>query len=493
MGKSHSDGIRNPPPEIYNWRVYLAAIISTFAAVMIGYDSAFIGTSISLSSFKDEFGLSSKPIAELNFLSANIVSVYQAGSFFGAIIGYPIGFYWGRKQGLMASSLVFCLGAILHSKTGLGILYAGRIIVGLGIGVASNLAPIYVAEIAPPAIRGRLVGIYEFFWQVGGVVGFWINYGVTRNLKPGHSQWLIAFAVQLIPGGILLLGSPFLVESPRWLVSRDRHPEAYANLCYLRHLPGGDPYVDEESVFRSRSLMKRLLVGCSLFAWQNGTGINAINYYSPTVFKSIGLTGSTTGLLTTGIFGLIKMAGAIVWLLYLVDTWGRRSLLIGGSIGGAISMFYIGAYIALAKPAEHPKAKLDSGGISAIVFFYLWTVFYSPTWNGTPWVVGAEMFPQHVRTFTQACIAASNWLFGFLIARFTPQMFAAMGYGVYLFFATLMVLSTFYVFLLLPETKQVPLERIDELFAPGLKPWRAYDFVNFRSAENEKQSEEVEK
>jgi len=234
-------------------------------------------------------------------------------------------------------------------------------------------------------------------------------------------------------------------------------------------------------------LIKRLLIGASLFAWQNGTGINAINYYSPTIFQSIGITGTSTALLTTGVYGIIKLIGALIWLLWLVDTLGRRYLLIIGSIGGAFSMYYIGAYIAIAKPevaVSSTSLPLSQGGKSAIAFFYIWTIFYSPTWNGTPWVVGAEFFPQHVRTFTQACMAASNWLFGFLIARFTPQMFLAMGYGVYTFFASLMVLSIFYIFFILPETKQIPLERMEELFAPGLEPWRAHAVVMARIQED---------
>ncbi|KAJ7760202.1 general substrate transporter [Mycena olivaceomarginata] len=456
---------RPTPPEVYNWKVYFNAIIATWAAVMIGYDSAFIGTSISLASFKSEFGLTTKSTTDFNFISANIVSVFQAGCFLGAFVGYLVGYVLGRKYGLLLSSAIFILGAGLqcgaNSSTGLGIMYAGRIIVGFGIGIASNLAPIYVAEIAPPAIRGRLIGMYELCWQIGGVVGFWINYG----------QWFIAFAVQLIPGAFLFIGSFFLVESPRWLVSRDRNADAIKNLAKLRNLPEDAPYVVEEyteieaaiaherglagagffgpmkTVFASKTLRYRVLLGSSLFVWQNGTGINAINYYSPTIFKSIGITGGNTGLLTTGV---IKLVGALVWLLYLVDTFGRRGVLLIGSIGGAISMYYIGAYIAIAKPAQHPTTKLSSGGQSANNLNDLrWTIFYGPTWNGTPWVVGAEMFPQHVRTFTQACQAASNWFWGCFI---------------------------------LPETKQVPLERMEELFAPGVKPWKAHDIVMARDS-----------
>ncbi|CAK5268061.1 unnamed protein product [Mycena citricolor] len=498
---------RPTPKEVYNWRVYANAIFAAWAAV-IGYDSAFIGTSISLTSFKTEFNLLHKSAHELNFISANIVSVFQAGCFFGAFAGYGLGYYLGRKIGLLVASSIFIVGAVMQcvatGSTGLGLMYAGRIIVGLAVGIASNLAPIYVAEIAPPAIRGRLIGLYELCWQTGGVIGFWINYGVTQHIGPSRKQWQMAFFVQLIPGGMLFIGSLFMVESPRWLASRDRNSQALRNLATLRNLPEDAPYVVEElaeieagiaherslagagffgpllTVFRSKALMYRLFIGCIMFAWQNGTGINAINYYSPTIFKSIGITGTNTSLLTTGVYGLIKLFGALVWLLYLVDTFGRRWVLIVGSAGGAVCMYYIGAFIAVSQPTRHVTTTIGPGGRSAIAFFYLWTIFYGPTWNGTPWVYGAEIFPQHVRTFTQACIAASNWLFGFIIARFTPQMFATMGYGVYLFFATLMVFSIPFVYFVIPETKQIPLERMEELFAPELKPRKAHGIVMAR-------------
>lgn len=505
---------RPTPPEVYNWRVYGNAMVATFAATMIGYDSAFIGTSISLPSFKSEFSLTDKPIDEFNLISANIVSMYQAGCFFGAFIGYPLGFFLGRKWGLFISALVFCLGSALQigasASTGLGIIYGGRIVVGLAIGVASNLAPIYTSEISPPAIRGRLVGLYEMCWQIGGVVGFFINYGVTQHIPPSRKQWLIAFAVQLIPGGLLLIGSLFLIESPRWLASRDRYHSAQMNLAKIRNLPSSAPYIEEEfeeivraiederrlaaergsgtflspikEVVASRNLQYRLFLAMSLFAWQNATGINAINYYSPTVFKSLGITGTSTGLLSTGIYGIIKLVGAVLWLLYVVDAWGRRPVLILGSIGGAISMYAIGAYIKIADPTNHPNltGSIEPGGQAALAFFYLWTIFYSPSWNGTPWVYGSEIFPSRIRTFTQACVAASNWLFAFLIARFTPQMFTAMQYGVYLFFSSLMVLSIPYVYFLVPETKRVPLERMEEIFAADVRAWNANEIVMSR-------------
>lgn len=496
---------RPTPQAVYNWRVYYCASIAAVAAIMIGYDSAFIGGTLALSSFKSEFNWSQYTTPEADLISSNIVSLYQAGAFFGAFAAYIAGHFLGRKMGLQLFSFIFVLGAGLmcgaNGAKGLSLIYAGRVLCGLGVGGASNLTPIYIAELAPPAIRGRLVGLYELGWQFGGLVGFWINYGVSTNLQPSHKQWLIPFTVQLIPAGLMSIGLLFIRESPRWLLGNGQRERALKNLSWIRNLDGDHIYMLEEvtaidaaiedqratvglgfwqpfkTVYNDRNIMYRFFLGSMLFLWQNASGINAINYYSPTVFKSIGIVGTNTSLLTTGIFGVIKTIGAFIWLLFLVDKLGRRNILMVGALGASICLWIIGAYISVADPVDHATKTLPPGGIAAMFFFYLWTAFYSPTWNGTPWVYNSEMFPQRVRVLGQACAAASNWLWNFLISRFTPQMFTSMNYGVYFFFAALSFLSIFFVWFLLPETKGIPLESMNRLFTSNISPRKIHDVV----------------
>lgn len=155
----------------------------------------------------------------------------------------------------------------------------------------------------------------------------------------------------------------------------------------------------------------------------------------------------------------------VIWLLWLIDRLGRTKLLMIGAAGGSVCMWIIGAFICVRGANAKPEAKLSSSGIAAIFFFYLWTAFYTPSWNGTPWVINSEMFSQNTRSLGQASAAASNWFWNFIISRFTPQMFNTMSYGVYFFFASLMILSIPFVYFLIPETKGIPLEHMDELFA----------------------------
>lgn len=353
----------------------------------------------------DEFDFESMDKDTKALLQSNIVSVYQAGAFFGSLFAYVTSYFLGRRQSLFVFSAVFVLGAGLmlgaDAARGLGLIIGGRVLAGFGVGGMSNIVPIYCSELAPPAVRGRIVGIYELGWQLGGLVGFWINYGVNTTMRPGRGQWLVPFAVQLIPGGLLALGALWLRESPRWLFSKGRRDQAMANLCWIRDLPRDDVYIVEEvnyidedleryrqevglgfwkpfAALRQRKVQWRFFLGGMLFFWQNGSGINAINYYSPTVFKSIGITGTNGALLTTGIFGVVKTVVTVVWLLYLIDQLGRRKLLMCGAVGGSACMWFIGAYIKIADVANKPAGSaLDGGGIAAIFFFYLWTVFYS--------------------------------------------------------------------------------------------------------------------
>ncbi|CAK7205134.1 hypothetical protein SEUCBS139899_007899 [Sporothrix eucalyptigena] len=422
---------RPTPKAVYNWRIMACAFIASFSALAIGYDSAFISTTMALASFQKEFNFASYSPSGLSTLEANIVSVYQAGAFFGALGAYASNHFLGRKKTLYVATVPFIIGAAIncgaHGPGGLGLIIGGRVLTGFGVGVCSSVAPIYLSEISPPAIRGRLIGTWEIGWQVGGLVGYWINYGVDQNLPSNHKQWLIAFAVQLVPLGILFIGSIFVPESPRWLLANRQRDFAIKSLCWLRNLEQTDTYIIEEvsdidaeiercpssftqpfRALRQRSIQWRFVLGSLLFVLQNCSGINAINYYAPVILKSIGIDGTSTALLATGIFGVVKTVGVLVYAAFVVDRVQRRTLLMCGAACCSVCMWIIGAYVKIADPSSKTSSTPTGGGIAAIFFFFLWVVPYELSWSATPWLINAEMFPLHVRGLGQASAAAKT-------------------------------------------------------------------------------------
>lgn len=201
------------------------------------------------------------------------------------------------------------------------------------------MIPIYIAECSPALIRGRLVGMFEIMLQVALVFGFWVNYGVAKNISDDDDkQWHIPVGVQLIPAGMLLLSMPFVVESPRWLLSKNKTEQAKKALSWVRNLPPDHEYIATEMseislsityeielsggsrstthIFReliSPGIRWRASMAVILMLLQNLTGINAINYYSPTILASIGYSGTSVGLLATGVYGLVKMFTTLIF------------------------------------------------------------------------------------------------------------------------------------------------------------------------------------
>ncbi|KAF3940253.1 hypothetical protein ABW19_dt0208062 [Dactylella cylindrospora] len=190
----------NDPPEVRNIRVHLIAVIMSMGSLAMGYDTSVIGGTLALDSFTQDFGLRGISPHQRDTLQGNIVSTFQAGTFFGALLTFPIGEKIGRKRAIMFAVAVFLVGGTLMTASDgrLPLIYAGRAIAGFGIGSVSLLVPVYIAETSPPSIRGRLVGIFEIFSQGGGMLGFWINYIVNRTIPTGlKTQWIVPLGLQL--------------------------------------------------------------------------------------------------------------------------------------------------------------------------------------------------------------------------------------------------------------------------------------------------------
>jgi sugar porter (SP) family MFS transporter len=323
------------------------------------------------------------------------MSTDSAGGLIGALLMYPSLELLGRRMTVIISDAIFIVGAMLCTVPThqIGLIYAGRFFTGMGVGGIAAVSPIYIAEISPPAIRGRLTGFFESFYQTGAVIGFWINYGIVHNMdRTKSSAWRIPMGVQLIPAGLLALMIPLLKESPVWLLKRGRDDDARKIYSYFRNLPEDHEYIQQDMKFVKNEIAKerahlvgdeqhatfgrmiksaakeaslkgmrnRFLLVFLMFMWQAWSGAAAINYYSPTIFTSIGLTDVT---LWTGVYGIIKAVGSIIFFTWFIDKFGRKWPWIISSVICAFCQYYLAVYIALGKPkAGQPMSESTVAG-----------------------------------------------------------------------------------------------------------------------------------
>ena len=289
----------------------------------------------------------------------------------------------------------------------------------MGVGALSAIVPMYNAEAAPPEVRGSLVALQQLAITFGIMISFWINYGTHYIGGTGNTQkdaaWLIPICLQLAPALVLLVGMIFMPFSPRWLIHHDREPEARKVLADLRGLPEDHELVELEfleikaqsvfekrtvaerwpglsnptmmniaklqfvaigSLFKSKAMLKRVGVATVTMFFQQWTGINAILYYAPNIFESLGLSSNTISLLATGVVGIVMFLATIPAVLY-IDRIGRKPVLTIGAIGMAICHIIIAVIVAKNKDQwETHKA----AGWAAVVMVWLFVIHFGYSW-----------------------------------------------------------------------------------------------------------------
>ncbi|KAI8890860.1 general substrate transporter [Backusella circina FSU 941] len=421
----------------------------------------------------------------------DIVSMLQAGCCVGALLSNFVSDPIGRKKSIVVFGAIFLLGSALQvGAHNLPTMMAGRFIGGMGIGGCSSLVPVYIAEIAPRKLRGRLGTLWQFLICIGIMVSYWIDYGCLRGIPTGDTQWRVPLAIQLIPGVILCVGMIFLPESLRWYASRGEYDKVLSTLSKLRDMPEDHPEVqgEFEEIQQASQLEKegkagkfselfhghnlhRLFVGIMLQVFQQWTGTNAINYYAPDIFKSIGLGSAETDILATGVYGAVKVAFVFV-SFFMVDTnLGRRRTLMIGSVFMMAAFYILGGMILGLQRDNHgvlgAGANVDAKGYVAMVMIYFFAVGYEFSWGPIPWILCSEIYSTNLRAFSMSLCTAFNWAMNATIAKVTPIMISKITYGTYFFFGSMAVVMGVFAFLFVPETKGRSLEEIDKLFQEG--------------------------
>ncbi|GKT52680.1 MFS quinate transporter [Colletotrichum tofieldiae] len=433
------------------------------------------------------------PVDRAN-LSANIVSTLQAGCFVGALLAAQAADRFGRRPVLIwAAGGISVIGVILQAAASghLAAMYVGRFISGFGTGFASMVNPLYVAENAPRAIRGGLTGIYQLFIVFGIFLSYWINFACIQHVS-GTARYMIPLVIQGIPPLLLMISMFLCNESPRHLAKQDKWEEALKVLSGIRSLPPDHPYVaaefadirtaieEENAILDGATWMslqremwlvpsnrKRAIISILLMFFQQMTGTNAINYYAPQIFESLGVKGTQNELFATGIYGLVKLIAVAVFLVFVADSLGRRKSLLWTGIGQGSTMLYIGIFIAVARPQDQEGGQVSAAGYVALICVFLFACMFQFGWGPCCWIYVSEIATTRLRATNVSFAAATQWLFNFVISRAVPPMLETLGtggYGTYIFFCIWCFSMTIFVWFFIPETKGISLEGMNELF-----------------------------
>nr|WP_058305951.1 sugar porter family MFS transporter [Gracilibacillus massiliensis] len=457
------------------WYVILIASAAGMAGLLYGFDTAVISGAIGY--LQEIYNLS--PAME-----GWVISCVMIGGVTGVALSGFLSDRWGRKKLLMVSAIFFIISA-LGSAFAIDVttLVLARILGGLGIGFASALSVTYISECAPPAIRGRLGSLYQLFTILGISATFYINYGVANSgtyewgLELGW-RWMLGYGT--IPGIIFLILLFFIPESPRYLVQKKDEKQALHILQRIngekvaaKELKEIKASIEVEQSSSAKELLRpglRMAMGVGIFLalFNQVIGMNAVTYYGPDIFRSVGFENNTE-FLATSIIGSVQVVFTIVALL-LIDKLGRKKLMAIGSSLMAVFMVLIGAVFYL---------DLPNAGIFLIIFIAGFTAAFCVSMGPIPWIMIPEIFPNHLRAKAVGIATIFLWGANWAIGQFTPVLINNMGSAfTFWMFAVINVICFIFVMTIVPETKNKSLEEIGQL-------WKTKE-----QKENEKQVKE---
>jgi sugar porter (SP) family MFS transporter len=435
--------------------VILVSAIAAIGGLLFGYDTGVISGAILF--IKEQFKLGST-------MQEITVSAVLVGSVTGAALGGILGDRFGRRHMIILAGIIFGAGAILTAFTpSLPILIAGRIIVGIGIGIASFISPMYISEVAPKSIRGTLVFLNQLALTFGILLSYLVDYLFTK--VPDGWRWMLGLAI--IPALVLSLGMAKMPDSPRWLIMQDKGRKARTVLTKIRGTKSVDGELQEIhdslategtskwSDLFSPALRLPLMIGIGLAIFQQVTGINTVIYYAPTIMEFSGMKSAGASILATTGVGVINFLFTIVGS-WFVDRAGRRPLLLTSLIGMAVSLGLLAIAFQLPQLAS-------SLGIAVVLILMLYVASFAIGLGPVFWLLISEIYPLNVRSKAMSVATVANWGANLIVAVTFLSIVKALGRpGAFWLYAALTVLSVIFTYKLVPETKNRTLEQIQE-------------------------------
>jgi MFS transporter, SP family, galactose:H+ symporter len=445
-------------------RLPFARAASVFAVVLLagalfGYDQGVI--SGALLGIQKTFAVGSVAL-EI------VTSWVTLGAMLGSLAGGYVADHFGRKRALLAAAGLFIIGAAVEAfAPGVPVLVFGRLVAGFGVGVAAVAAPLYAAELAPAAQRGRFVSSY----QLAITIGIFVAYLVDQALA-GPEGWRAMLGVSVVPGVLLALAVLTAVESPRWLAKTGRREDARRTLVALGARDEADARLatieaslraEHEAPSWSDVFAPRwrtpLIIGLGLAVLQQITGINAIIYYSDTIFAAAGFTTPAAQTeATTWAIGGVNVLSTFIAIAF-IDHLGRRPLLIAGLIGMGLSLMAVGFAFHNAGGAS---GQSSTPGIVTLVALVVFIISFAFSLGPVTWTVINEIYPGEVRGRAVAVATAVNWGAAFLVSGFFLSVVNAIGQAyTFWMFAAFCAIGLVWVIVSVPETRGRSLEEIE--------------------------------
>ncbi|GLT40239.1 hypothetical protein SLA2020_143890 [Shorea laevis] len=472
------------------WFVVLSCMMAAMGGVIFGYDIGISGGVTSMEPFlkkffpevyakmKEDTKISNYCKFDSQLLTLFTSSLYVAGlvaSFFASFVTKA----FGRKPSILAGGAAFLAGAALGGAAfNVYMLIFGRILLGIGVGFANQSVPLYLSEMAPPRYRGAINNGFQFSVGIGALVANLINFG-TEKIKGGWG-WRISLAMAAAPASILTLGALFLPETPNSIIQNsDDQNRAKAMLQRIRGTSNVN--TELEDLIRASSVSKtikhpfkkiiqrkyrpQLVMAIAIPFFQQVTGINVIAFYAPLLFRTIGM-GESASLMSSVVTGVVGTSSTFISML-IVDKLGRKALFIGGGIQMLVSQVMVGGILA-AQLGDH-SAVSQGYAYLVIVLISVYVAGFGWSWGPLGWLVPSEIFPLEIRSAGQSIVVAVSFLFTFIVAQTFLTMLCHFKSGIFFFFGGWVVVMTAFVYFLLPETKNVPIEQMD-------KVWREHWF-----------------
>ncbi|KAI4347081.1 hypothetical protein L6164_007930 [Bauhinia variegata] len=466
------------------WYFFYACIVGALGGALFGYDLGVSGGVTSMDDFLKEFfphvyERKKAHLHETDYCKydSQLLTLFTSSLYFAALLStFGASFVTknkGRRMSILCGSISFFCGALLNAfAKNIEMLIIGRCLLGAGIGFGNQAVPLYLSEMAPAKIRGGVNQLFQLTTCLGILVANFVNNG-TESIHPWG--WRLSLGLASVPAVLMFFGGLLCPETPNSLVEMGRKEEARRVLERIRGTSNVDAEfqdlveASEEAKLITnpfQNLLKRknrpqLVIGAlGIPAFQQLTGNNSILFYAPVIFQSLGF-GSKASLYSSTITSVALVVATLI-SMFLVDKFGRRAFFLEAGTE-MICCMVITAGV-LAKEFGHGKEL--SKGISAflVIVIFLFVLAYGRSWGPLGWLVPSELFPLEIRSSAQSIVVAVNMIFTALVAQFFLVSLCHLRYGIFLLFAALIVVMSLFIFLLLPETKQVPIEEIYLLF-----------------------------